>query len=279
MKGSCDNMTTLYVSDLDGTLLNTNSKLSEDSIGIINKLIGQGMKFTYATARSYSSASKVVEGIDFKIPAITYNGAFFIEPKDGRIIESTSFSAQQIKYISEILIDNKMNPLVYSIINDEERVSWIEGFENEGMLYYLKLRTGDKRLRAISKLEELYVGLIFYFTVIGEKDELEKIRVYFNDSSNFICTVQQELYREEYWLEIMPKDATKANGIEKLKKIIGCDKVVCFGDAINDISMFMIADEAYAVENADLELKKIATGIIESNDNYGVAKWLLDNVI
>jgi hydroxymethylpyrimidine pyrophosphatase-like HAD family hydrolase len=72
----------------------------------------------------------------------------------------------------------------------------------------------------------------------------------------------------------LPKQATKANAIKKLKEMWNCDRVVSFGDAINDIPMFQISDECYAVENAVDSLKELATGIIESNDNDGVAKWL-----
>ncbi len=55
---------------------------------------------------------------------------------------------------------------------------------------------------------------------------------------------------------------------------MGIEYIVAFGDGKNDIEMFEIADESYAVENAIDELKAIATGIIESNDSDGVAKWL-----
>ncbi len=72
----------------------------------------------------------------------------------------------------------------------------------------------------------------------------------------------------------MPVKATKANAIRKLKKIWNCDRVVSFGDAVNDIPMFEISDECYAVENAVAELKAAATGIIDSNENDGVANWL-----
>ena len=58
----------------------------------------------------------------------------------------------------------------------------------------------------------------------------------------------------------------------------GCDKVISFGDAVNDIPMFEISDEAYAVENAVEELKAVADGIIESNENDGVAKWLKEHI-
>lgn len=60
--------------------------------------------------------------------------------------------------------------------------------------------------------------------------------------------------------------------------MLKCEKLVTFGDGKNDIDMFEISDEAYAVENADEELKAIATGLIESNNNDGVAKWIRANV-
>jgi len=59
-----------------------------------------------------------------------------------------------------------------------------------------------------------------------------------------------------------------------LKKFLNCDRIVSFGDGINDISMFKISDECYAVQNAVDEIKFLATEIIESNQNDGVAKWL-----
>ena len=275
-----NNMSTLYVSDLDGTLLNTDTKLTQRSKEILNSLVQKGIKFTYATARSFSSASKILQGLHLSIPAITYNGAFFVEPADGKIISSSSFSCEQMEYISTILKKNNISPLVYSLHNCEERVSWLQGKENAGMLNYFKERAGDKRFRCITKEEDLYSGSIFYFTIIGEKNELELLKRNFEDKSQFISTLQQELYTEdEYWLEIMPHNATKAIGLHRLKDITGCDKVICFGDAINDISMFLIADEAYAVSNANSQLKQISTGIIGSNNEDSVALWLLEHAI
>ena len=120
---------------------------------------------------------------------------------------------------------------------------------------------------------------MFYFTCIGEKDELLPVYDIFSKDDRYRCTMQQELYRPEYWCEIMPAKASKKNAIQKLKELWNCDKVVSFGDAINDIPMFEISDECYAVENAVDELKAHATGIIESNDNDGVAKWLLEHAV
>ena len=69
-------MNTLYVSDLDGTLLNSDVKISENSKNIINSLIEKGMKFTVATARSLVSASDKIEGLNLKLPVVVYKGTF-----------------------------------------------------------------------------------------------------------------------------------------------------------------------------------------------------------
>ena len=63
-------------------------------------------------------------------------------------------------------------------------------------------------------------------------------------------------------------------GIQHLKKLLQCDRVISFGDALNDIPMFQASDQCYAVGNAVQPLKEIATGIIGSNQEDGVAKWL-----
>lgn len=59
-------MKTLYVTDLDGTLLNTQNFINPYSIEIINSLVEKGMIFTYATARSLVSASVVTKGLSTK---------------------------------------------------------------------------------------------------------------------------------------------------------------------------------------------------------------------
>lgn len=267
-------MKTLYVSDLDGTLLTSQSKLSEYSLGIINRLIGAGMAFSYATARSLVSASVVTKRLRTPIPVIIYNGAFIVDAQTGERLDSASFSKRDICDVAEWLTEQKIHPLVYSFVNGVERVSWLKGSENNGMLHYLHSRKGDPRLRSVNTFHDLYAGDVFYFTCIGEQKPMSKIHQWFSQDSRYQCIFQQELYREEYWCEVMPSQATKANAIVRLKELMGFDRIVSFGDRVNDLSMFLISNEAYAVENAVDELKEQATGIIKSNDEDGVAQWL-----
>lgn len=270
----------LYVTDLDGTLLNRNDRINSESIKIINYLVKNGMVFTYATARSLVSASVVTRGLSLDNPVIIYNGAFIIRPDTGEVLAKERFEEEEMDQVQAVLEKQNISPLVYSFINGVEKVSWNTEKENDGVKRYIGLKKGDRRMNPIKgDTKALYQGDMFYFTCIGEKEELLPVYDIFSKDSRYRCTIQQELYRPEYWCEIMPAKATKANAIEKLKEMLGCTKVISFGDAVNDIPMFQISDEAYAVENAVEELKAHATGIIGSNINDGVARWLEEHVI
>lgn len=272
-------MKTLYVTDLDGTLLNSNSSISEYSKNIINGLVEKGMLFTYATARSLTSASVVAKGLSTEIPVIAYNGAFIVEPSNGKILSSNFITEEQKEFLKETFQKHNVSPLVYAYVDGVEKVTWRTAMENEGIQHYLGVRKGDKRFNPLTEEEadRLYLGDSFYYTCIGEKEELLPVYEILKDNEAFNVLFHQEIYRPEYWCEILPKKATKANAIAELKKLWGCDRVVSFGDAVNDIPMFEISDECYAVENAVEGLKKIATGIIGSNEEDGVAKWLMEN--
>lgn len=271
-------MRTLYVSDLDGTLLNSKDKVSRYSCDTINRLVEEGMLFTYATARSLVSASVVTKGLTTRIPVIAYNGAFIFEPATGTILASEEFTQEERAYVQEILQEYGISPIVYSFLYGIEKVSWDTSRENEGKRRYISKRPLDSRMRPLNSAEGLYDGEVFYYTCIGGKEELEPLYRLFSQDEHYTCTLQQELYRPEYWLEIMPKKATKSNAINKLKGLWDCDRVVSFGDSMNDIPMFRISDECYAVENACDELKELATGIIGKNDNDSVALWLAEHV-
>lgn len=92
--------------------------------------------------------------------------------------------------------------------------------------------------------------------------------------SCYNCVFQKDTYTDSDWLEIMPAAATKAQAAVAVKERLGCDELVAFGDNKNDLALFKAADWSYAVANAVEELKAIATAVIPSNENDGVARFL-----
>ena len=292
-------MKTLYISDLDGTLLGSNERTSEFTNRTINELVAGGMLFSYATARSYITAHKVTRGLDAKIPVIIYTGAFIRDNQSGEILLSSYFG-NEAEALARELFDADVSPLVYAMVPSEnragdgqkkveaepenrlsefelqEKFSYLVSHMNDGMRRFLDTRKGDKRERRVTSREELLKGNIFYFTCIDEHDKLEAL--YERYREKYHCVFSQEIYTKAWFLEIMPLKTSKANAVLRLKEHLGCDRVVAFGDHYNDLDLFRIADEAYAVENAVEELKAAATGVIASNDDDGVARFLLERL-
>ncbi|MDE6517807.1 MAG: HAD family hydrolase [Acetatifactor sp.] len=264
-------MKTLYISDLDGTLLQSSAKTSEYTNKTLNALIEKGMLFSYATARSYLTACKVTAGLRTDIPLVVYNGAALVDGRDGSPMLKNFFGAE-IGKVLEDLFANGIYPIVYAFLDGEEKFSYIPARCTAGMAAFLDSRKGDMRTHPVADEESLLQGEIFYLTCIDQKEKLEPLYEKYRD--RYHCVFQKEIYTQEQWLEIMPLEASKSHAITQLKKQLDCDWLVVFGDGKNDMDMFEIADECYAVENAVPELKAMATAVIGSNDSDGVARWL-----
>ena len=267
-------MKTLYISDLDGTLLRSDQKISPFTSQTIHDLVEQGMLFSFATARSYITAKKVTGELDARIPVVVYNGAMVVEHMDGTILLNNFFH-EDVQEILSDLFEHDIYPLVYAMVDGVEKMSYIQEKNSPGLQRFLDTRKGDIRLRPVGTVEELRYGDIFYFSCM---DEMEKLKPFYEKyKENYQCILQLDLYTKDPWLEVLPKGTSKANAIKQLVEYFNCGKVVAFGDGVNDIEMFRMADEAYAVENAVPELKAIATGIIGGNNDDSVAKWLAEN--
>lgn len=263
---------TLYLSDLDGTLLNSEQKTTDYTNKVINKFIGSGEKFSYATARSWNTARKVTSGLSVSLPAIVYNGAFVIDTLSGERLISNLFDSSVHTVIDE-MIGKGVVPTVYSVIEGSEKFSFISDKITKGMADFVESRKGDSRTNPVSTVSELHSGDIFYLTCIDGYKKLQPFYEKYKDV--YHCVFQRDIYSNEQWLEIMAYKASKSRAALQLKEFLKCDRLVVFGDALNDMDLFECADEAYAVANASDELKKTATAVIDSNNNDGVAKLLL----
>ena len=264
----------LYVSDLDATLLRNDKTISPYTLNALNSLMERGVLFTYATARSYVSAREVIGSLVPNVPSIIYNGTFLRNNDTGEQKLLYRFKNGDGEKILNEIMSHGIYPLVYAYVDGRECFSYVKDKLSVGTLEFVNEHQNDERANPVCE-NDLKRGEIFHFVCIEPEEALRPI--YDKLKGDFQCVLYKEQYSDRWWLEVHPPEATKANAIVRLATELGVDKIVCFGDGVNDISMFEIASESYAVANACEELKKIATGVIADNESDGVAKWLVEN--
>lgn len=263
-------MSTLYVTDLDGTLLNSRQSLSAFTKETLQTLIGQGLKIGIATARSYNTCMQVIGDLPISLPLILQNGTMIVEKDTRRYLQKNIFDQDKIRHQLRQMMADGLYPVVYAFIDGQERFSYVDQMITKETRAFLDTRQNDPRRRSVES-EALCDGEIYYVMTIGDS---RKLQPYVSLLEEEQVLFSEDIYTHDTWLEIMPKEATKGHACLQLQSFFHCDELVVFGDHDNDRSMFHAASKGYAVQNATDKLKSIATGIIDSNDQDGVAKWL-----
>lgn len=266
----------LFVTDLDGTLINNKRQVPEQSIEILNKLIEEGMNFTVATARTPATAVEILEKLNLKLPVALMNGVLIYDTKELKYIDIKEINKEAVHKVLDIFNEHNKKPLVYGIKNNH---LWVyhKDFENAYEYNFYKERV-DKELKTFVKVEDYKESIsesnIINFVAFDNYENIKSIAEKIECIEGITVNYYEDVYEDCYFLEAYSSEASKANGIKYLSKYIEYSKVICFGDNLNDIPMFELANEAYATANAVDAIKKISTEVIGSCEEDGVAKFL-----
>jgi Cof subfamily protein (haloacid dehalogenase superfamily) len=265
----------LLVTDLDGTLLRPDGSLGPRTRDAVNEFISSGGLFSYATARSFHSARRLTAGLDLALPVITYGGAITVDPMSGLADSVMVMSVTEFTAILGVLAEHRLQPIVFAMVASSDRVCWVDREPSAGVTDFLSRRPGDPRFLPLSSWSDLDPAGVFYLSVIASAEELAAAHRELQRLESVHTTFSEDVYVPgQFWLEIGSVRATKACGVRALQHKVGADVLICFGDNHNDLPMFDISDEAYAVANAVDEVKARATSVIGSNADEAVASWL-----
>lgn len=269
-------MNTLYVTDLDGTFLNSKAELSDDTKRIISEAISAGSNFTVATARTFATVRKMFEGIALRLPVVLMNGVMIYDITSERAVTCHSIGRESTRKVFEAYKKHGIFPLIYRYKKPFLEIEYYDK-NNPYQMKYIGNRHEAEGKKFIYSPTFDYEGKeeVIYIVTL---DRYEKLLPLYNDIkeiNDVSCVFYRDNYTDCYFLEIFAKDVSKASSMLEVKNMVGAEKVVSFGDNLNDIEMFKASDEAYAVSNACEELKEIATGVIGSNDEDSVARYIL----
>ncbi|MGG0291895.1 HAD family hydrolase [Bacillus pacificus] len=272
--------------DVDGTLIGYEMKISEPVRKAIKQLKEKGIDFVLSTGRTYRD----IEVLDLKVPAICSNGAQIVDSMGEKESIGIINNEDAVRIIEHLKSCNH----TFRISTEENNV--IE--EDLNMLnIFLQLSMKEKHLTLttevlLQRINEYYRNI--YANSIKTKDILRyiknftgkiiKIEVFSADEKVFIDLKQDLCQYEQYnvfsshfaSLEIVNKDSNKGSAINKFMDINYSNEKVtrtfAIGDGLNDLDMFRVVDETFAMEDGNEELKKIAKHIIPCVMDDGILK-------
>lgn len=274
-----ENMKTLYISDLDGTLLQPNAMLSKRTVRILNNLMSQGILFTAATARSIASVKYILKNLELTLPIILMNGVCIYDPVKKDYISIETLSKKDAGILISMIEDNHLKGFLYTIDNGK-LYTYYEHLSNRSLkdFHDERIRKYNKKFIRVDEFSSLVNEPIIYFVLMDCRENLEQLNHMVSKLPNINSVFYKDNYTKDMWyLEIFSKKASKYHAVQFLRSYLDIDNIIGFGDNQNDMALFDACDKSYAVENAIDALKQRADGIIGENKDDSVAIWLEQN--
>lgn len=264
----------LVVTDMDGTLLNSNGQVPVENQKAFKALQDKGIHVAVATGRIYTSARVFARYLGITTPIIACNGAVVKDLKTEKIIYESHLSKEDCIRILDICKK-------YSLYNH---------FYTLETFYAEKLEKGSLKYsewnKTLKEEDQIDIRLIddAYGVVKNETDNIYKFQA-ISDDPSLLIKVREELETiptvsiSQSWhnnVEIMNKGVAKGVAVKNLAESLGVkrEEIICFGDNENDISMLEYAGLGIAMGNSENLVKERADYVTLTNDENGVAAAL-----
>ena len=263
----------LIALDLDGTLLNSDKKISERNLATLKAAQDKGVKVVLTTGRPLKAMDFFLHelGTDGREDeyTITFNGGL-VQRNTGEILDKTVFSYDDVARIYEetdklhIPLDAICEGLVYQIQSDQDSLyaqfNPALTFEPIDFSDLSSQQTYNKCVTAYAQ-EPLDAAIEQISPELFERYEIFKSR--------------------EMLLEWSPKNVHKANGLEKLIAHLGIERsqVMACGDEANDLSMIEWAGLGVAMQNAVTIVKEAANVVTPMTNDEDAVAWAIEEYV
>ncbi|HHT97394.1 MAG TPA: HAD family hydrolase [Clostridiales bacterium] len=260
----------VLLSDLDGTLLQDDKRLSQENIDAINYFISQGGKFGVATGRNHHNALEFIQEVSTNIPSIFCNGGVVYDINSENLIKYNTIEPKSIVGFLKHII--KELPYIMIMVYTADYAYTVSNKKNVNQLILDQHEPYEfKPVEDI--LEKAWIKILF----CGREDELKTIETEAKkfDLSKHVAFVNSG----DIYFEFVPNNISKGTMLNELREMIGKDhKYYAVGDYYNDLEMIEQADTGIAVDNAVDDVKE-ASDYISTNNNDSAIADVIYNII
>jgi Cof subfamily protein (haloacid dehalogenase superfamily) len=258
----------IIFSDIDGTLIDSQRKISEKTKQKIKKICSSGVKFILVSARMPTGIYAIEEELEINSPIACYSGALILD-ENKNVLKSECIYSEDIVNIKSFVDQNYQNMAFNAYYMDD----WfIDTLENDFIKQRIKTtlwRTEGLKVQNIANLKKVnrLLAISYEEQILKIEQDLQK-----NFPHLQICRSLDTC------LEIMPSDASKSNAVRFLSKKynIPLNNTVSFGDNYNDLDMLELTGQSFAMGNAPDYIKSKAKNVTLDNDHEGVLDGLIE---
>jgi len=253
----------LLATDIDGTLFNSESQLTERTRTAILAAIGRGMLFVPSTGRPMGGTRQVRAAFDFDLPMILFNGAMAVTAKTGRVLfsQGLDFGCAEAVFAEGV-------GRGYPVIAWAGETLFVSEDCEEVRIY--QSITGAE-VHVVADLEPMRPFGVTKMLWIIPPEDAEHLRdeMLALLGGRINCHTSQS-----YLLEFVDAGASKGRALEEIGKAYGIarEEMIAVGDGWNDVSMLETAGLGVAMGNAPEEIKRLCGYVTLSNDEDGVAR-------
>lgn len=256
----------VVVSDLDGTLLNPQHKISDYTKSIFQELHNQNYLIVVATGRHHLDAMAIIEKLEVPVYLVSSNGARIHSPNKEELF-AFNLESDIVKAALNVEIDPEITVVLFKEnVWQTNRISEkLNAFQEE-----LKYRP---ELVDYKTLEDFGAIKIFFSCDNHEKLVKLKDAILANSSEHL-----HHAFSLPTCLEFMDKSIDKAVAIETVleKQGFTLNQAIAFGDGFNDVQMLAVSGKGLIMGNAPALLKETLPEleVIKTNAEDGVAKYI-----
>ncbi len=267
---------TLYVSDMDGTLLGNDSRVSPTSIQLLNDAIAQGTLFTVATARTPATVVPLMSDINTRLPFICLNGAALWDNSIHDYTHVNTLPEEAVLAIDQVYERHGLHPFIY-----RRHGNMIHAYHKGDMSsqeeQFVAERQGLELKKFILDATDCRHSTDAAMLLFSMQD-YERLRpIYHEIKEKIDCSIvfYHDIFDNNSGiLEIYAPGVSKARAVKQLKQETGASRLIVFGDNRNDKPMMQEADYSVAVDNAFDEVKAAAHEVIDPNTTHAVARYI-----
>ncbi len=265
----------LVVFDLDGTLLNRESVISDYTSETLRLLTERDIAYTVATGRTLHSARAILDGHRFQLPQAYKNGVMIWHPDSKRFSSGAMLTPDELENVVHACMAQGVTPFVFTLDDDDGSTVYHPPLVTDAERELIRSIDIDQPVKVRSLDDLPSDATITHVNSIGDGEAIDAVLRSVNDEPHLVgySGIAME-GRQWRWLDIHHSDASKGGAINTMKRLLGLERVICFGDSDNDLSMFEAADEGYAPANANDRIKSAATAVIGHHDDEGIARFL-----